>query len=61
MFLPQKFANTRSPAIESTAQKCVPVKTTFLTPKFANTRSALALRDTWRSPLARQLKAGWYE
>ena len=29
----------------------------FLSRKFANARSALALRDIWRSPLARQLIA----
>ena len=55
-----KNLQTRSPTIESIAQKCVPVKTTFLTRKFENARSALALRDIWRSPLARQLKAGWW-
>ena len=31
----------------------------FLSRKFANARSALALRDIWRSPLARQLIAAW--
>ena len=31
----------------------------FLSQKFANARSALALKDIWRSPLARQLIAGW--
>ena len=31
----------------------------FLSQKFANARSALALRDIWRLPLARQLIAAW--
>ena len=31
----------------------------FLSRKFANARSALALRDIWRLPLARQLIAAW--
>ena len=31
----------------------------FLSRKFANARSALALRDIWRSPLARQLLPPW--
>ena len=61
VYLLQKFANARSPTIESTAQKCIPVKTTFLTQKFANARSALALRDIWQSPLVRQLKTPWKE
>ena len=30
----------------------------FLSQKFANARSALALRDIWRLPLARQVLAG---
>ena len=29
----------------------------FLSPKFANARSVLALRDIWRLPLARQIIA----
>ena len=29
--------------------------------KFGNARSVLALRDIWRSPLARQLNASWVE
>ena len=41
-------------------QKFALVKTTFLSQKFANARSSLALRDIWRSPLARQLKAGCF-
>ena len=32
----------------------------FLLRKFANARSALALRDIWRSSLARQLIAAWH-
>ena len=32
----------------------------FLSRKFENARFALALRDIWRSPLARQLIAAWY-
>ena len=31
----------------------------FLSRKFANARSALALREIWRSPLARQLIVAW--